>query len=78
VRRCKRREKSQRVAKTKEKDYGPKDLDISSQRGILYLAYIAVAGEWVGPLLWPAVVLQAVVTLLLARDWFKQQDQGPM
>jgi hypothetical protein len=25
---------------------------------------------WVGPLLWPAVVLHAVLTLLLARVWF--------
>ena len=39
----------------------------------LYLAYIAFAGEWVGPLLWPAVVLHAVLTLLLARAWFKPQ-----
>ena len=31
----------------------------------LYLGYIAVRGAWVGPLLWPAVVLHAVLTLLL-------------
>ena len=31
----------------------------------LYLGYIAVGGAWVGPLLWPAVVLHAVLTLLL-------------
>jgi len=32
----------------------------------LYLAYLGIRGEWVGPLLWPAVVLHAVLTLLLA------------
>jgi hypothetical protein len=43
----------------------------------LYLLYACIRGEWVGPLLWPAVVLHAVLTLLLARAWFKPQDQGP-
>jgi hypothetical protein len=38
-----------------------------------YLLYLALGGEWVGPLLWPAVVLHAVLTLLLARTWFKLQ-----
>ena len=37
----------------------------------LYLAYLGVIGEWVGPLLWPAVVLHAALTLLLARAWFQ-------
>ena len=40
----------------------------------LYLAYIGLAGEWVGSLLWPAVVLHAILTLLLARAWFKSQE----
>jgi hypothetical protein len=40
----------------------------------LYLAYLGIRGEWVGPLLWPAVVLHAVLTLLLARAWFKPQE----
>jgi hypothetical protein len=31
----------------------------------LYLSYIGFRGEWVGPLLWPAVVLHAALTLLL-------------
>jgi hypothetical protein len=35
----------------------------------LYLAYLGVIGEWVGPLLWPAVVLHAILTALLARAW---------
>jgi hypothetical protein len=34
-----------------------------------YLAYVGIGGEWVGPLLWPAVVVHAVLTLLLARAW---------
>jgi len=30
-----------------------------------YLAYLAIRGEWVGPLLWPAVVVHAILTCLL-------------
>lgn len=37
----------------------------------LYLGYIAIRGELVGILLWPAVALHAVLTILLARLWFK-------
>ncbi len=36
----------------------------------LYLLYLGIRDEWVGPLLWPAVPLHAVLTLLLARAWF--------
>jgi hypothetical protein len=36
----------------------------------LYLLYLGIRGEWVGPLLWPAVALHAALTLLLARAWF--------
>jgi hypothetical protein len=43
----------------------------------LALLYLALGGKWNGPLLWPAVVLHAVLTLLLARAWFKPQDHGP-
>ena len=42
----------------------------------LYLGYIAVRGEWVGPLLWPAVVLHAVLTLFLARARVKPQEDA--
>jgi hypothetical protein len=35
-----------------------------------YLLYVGLRGEWVGPLLWPAVALHTVLTLLLARAWF--------
>ena len=33
----------------------------------LYLAYLGIRGEWVGLLLWPAVVLHAGLTLLFTR-----------
>ena len=29
----------------------------------LYLLYLGIGREWVGPLLWPAVVLHAAVTV---------------
>lgn len=35
----------------------------------LYLAYLGIGGGLVGSLLWPAVVLHAVLTLLLGRSW---------
>src|SRR5438094_3221871 len=37
----------------------------------LYLLYLGIRGEWVGPLLWPAAVAHAALTLILARGWFK-------
>jgi hypothetical protein len=40
----------------------------------VYFLYLAFGGAWVGPLLWPAVVLHAVLTLLLALAWFKPQE----
>jgi hypothetical protein len=43
----------------------------------LYLAYLGVIGECVGPLLWPAVVLHGVLTLLLAWAWFKAREDKP-
>jgi hypothetical protein len=38
----------------------------------LGLLYLALGGKWNGPLLWPAVVLHAVLTLLFARRWFTE------
>ncbi len=38
-----------------------------------YLAYVGIRGEWAGPLLWPAVVVHSVLTLLLARAWFRSR-----
>ena len=43
----------------------------------LYLAYVGLGGGFPGILLWPAVVLHAVLTVLLARAWFKpHEDRG--
>ena len=39
----------------------------------LYLLYLAIRGEWVGALLWPAVVLHGILTALLARAWFQSR-----
>jgi hypothetical protein len=36
----------------------------------LYLLYLAIEGEWVGPLLWPVAALHGILTVLLARAWF--------
>ena len=44
----------------------------------LYLGYLALAGAFAGILLWPAVVLHAVLTLLLARAWFTRQEDRAM
>ena len=46
---------------------------IYSALATAYLAYVGIGGEWAGPLLWPAVVLHAVLTLLLARAWFRSR-----
>ena len=35
----------------------------------LYLLGLGIGGEWVGPLLWPAVMLHGILSLLLARQW---------
>jgi len=37
-----------------------------------FLAYLGIRGHWVGPLLWPAVVLHVVLTFLLAWSWSKK------
>jgi hypothetical protein len=34
-----------------------------------YLLLLAIRGDWLGPLLWPAVVLHAILTLLLVWTW---------
>ena len=39
----------------------------------LYLLYVGICGEWVGLLLWPAVVVHGALAFLLARLWFKPQ-----
>ena len=35
----------------------------------LYFLGLGIGGEWVGPLLWPAVALHGILSLLLARQW---------
>jgi hypothetical protein len=35
----------------------------------LYLLYLGIRGQWVGSLLWPVVLLHAVITILLLRAW---------
>jgi hypothetical protein len=39
----------------------------------LYLAYLAMAAHLGGPLLWPVVVLHAVVAALLAATWRRER-----
>src|SRR5512139_1769486 len=39
----------------------------------LYLIYLGISGEWIGGLLWPAVVVHAILTILLVRAWFKDR-----
>ena len=39
----------------------------------LYLLFLAIRGEWVGPLLWPVVALHGILTALLARAWFQSR-----
>jgi hypothetical protein len=39
----------------------------------LFLIYIGVRGEGVGPLLWPAVVAHAILIALLGGAWLKQR-----
>ncbi len=34
-----------------------------------YLAWLAIGGQWAGPLLWPVVGLHSVLTILLGRAW---------
>ena len=34
-----------------------------------YLLNLGIRGEWVGVLLWPAVALHGILSLLLARRW---------
>jgi len=40
-----------------------------------FLAYVGIRGNWVGPLLWPAVVAHGILTILLARAWYKAHQE---
>jgi len=46
----------------------------------LYLLYLGIRGEWVGPLLWPVVALHGILTVLLARASFQSRtpESSPM
>jgi hypothetical protein len=39
----------------------------------IYLGYVALVGKFVGPLLWPAVVVHTLLSILLARSLKSQQ-----
>jgi hypothetical protein len=41
-----------------------------------FFAYLAIRGHWVGPLLWPAAVLHAVIAILLGRAWLMRPKTG--
>ena len=42
-----------------------------SSLATLYLFYLGLTGGFTGILLWPAVVVHAVLSMLLAQLWFK-------
>lgn len=44
-----------------------------SSLATLYLTWFGIGGKWVGTLLWPAVAVHAVLTILLAREWINQR-----
>ena len=41
-----------------------------------FLAYLGIRGNWVGPLLWPAIALHVLLTILLARAWYQAHKEG--
>ena len=41
-----------------------------------YLLYLAIRGEWAGPLLWPVVVLHLILTLLLLGVWWSARKES--
>jgi hypothetical protein len=44
-----------------------------------YLAYLGLGGHLVGILLWPAVVLHAILSIALAHAWYLwKQDKGAL
>jgi hypothetical protein len=43
-----------------------------------YLLWLGIGSEWVGILLWPAVALHSILTLLLAGLWFKERKTGKL
>ncbi len=45
---------------------------IYSSAVTLYLSYLGIQGDWVGPLLWPAIILHGILTVLLLGVFLKQ------
>jgi hypothetical protein len=41
----------------------------------IYFLYLGIGGEWVGILLWPAVLLHGMVTLLLVGWWLRNRHR---
>jgi hypothetical protein len=39
----------------------------------VYLAFLGLVGGFTGILLWPAVVVHAILTVLLGREWFQSR-----
>jgi len=44
----------------------------------LYLAYLGVGGEFAGKLLWPVMVLHAIMAALLGRAWLQSRESNPV
>jgi hypothetical protein len=42
----------------------------------VYFTYLAIGGEWAGPLLWLAAGLHAILAILLGRAWFMSPKTG--
>ena len=40
----------------------------------LYLSYVAVAEGFTGVMLWPAVALHAILSVLIGRLWFRERQ----
>ena len=53
--------------------WGPCGMLTYSLAATLYLMYLGFGGKWTGKLLWPAVGAHAVLTILLAREWFNER-----
>ena len=41
----------------------------------LYLLFVGLGRSWSGPLLWPAVIVHVILTMLLARAWLRERRQ---
>ena len=44
-----------------------------SMLAMLYLIYIGVRGQAVGPMLWPGAIVHAILIVLLGGAWLKQR-----